>query len=137
MQGKHLHRRIPWAQQPLLSRILPSMPPKSKAAWATQVDDEEASGVQALAPLPAAFGAAEPEAAFPSLGDAAKVVETKADRKKKQQKMSLADFNRCGHEDAVWQLLSAGISSRLAFPAGAGDCGFVAHCKKQHIRLEP
>ena len=67
------------------------MPPKS--AWATQVDDEEESGKQSLAPLPAAF-AAEPEAAFPSLGDAAKVVESKADRKKKQQKMSLADFNR-------------------------------------------
>jgi len=70
---------------------LPSMPPK--AAWATQVDDEEAEGKQSLAPLPAAF-ASEPEAAFPSLGDAAKVVETKATRKKKQQKMSLADFNR-------------------------------------------
>lgn len=68
-------------------------PPKS--AWATQVDDEEAEGKQALPALPAAF-AAEPEAAFPSLGDAAKVVESKAERKKKQQKMSLADFNRWG-----------------------------------------
>ena len=66
-------------------------------AWATQVDTEEAEGAAALPALPATFKAAgkAPES-FPSLGDAAKVVETKAEKKKKAQKMSLAEF-RCAH----------------------------------------
>lgn len=69
------------------------MPPKM--AWATQVDTEEAEGAAALPALPATFKAAgkAPES-YPSLGDAAKVVETKAEKKKKAQKMSLAEF-RC------------------------------------------
>ena len=69
-----------------------------KMAWATQVDAEEADGAAALPALPAAFKsfkAAGPVDAFPSLGDAVKVVETKAEKRKKAQKMSLADFNRC------------------------------------------
>ena len=66
-----------------------------KMAWATQVDAEEADGAAALPALPATFKAAGPVDAFPSLGDAVKVVETKAEKRKKAQKMSLADFNRC------------------------------------------
>ena len=61
-----------------------------KMAWATQVDAEEADGAEALPALPAAF--AEPTA-FPSLGDAVKVQETKAEKKKRAQKMSLADLH--------------------------------------------
>ncbi len=75
--------------------ISASMTTKKAAAWATQVDNEEnGTGEAGLAPLPAAF--AVEETLYPSLGDAAKVVESKADKKKKQakNKMSLADFNR-------------------------------------------
>ena len=64
-----------------------------KMAWATQVDAEEADGAEALPALPAAF--AEPTA-FPSLGDAVKVQETKAEKKKRAQKMTLSELhNRC------------------------------------------
>ena len=68
-----------------------------KMAWSTQVDAEEADGGAAALPaLPATFKvkAAIPADAFPSLGDAVKVVETKAEKRKKATKMSLADFNR-------------------------------------------
>ena len=70
------------------------MTTKKAAAWATQVDNEENGGDSELAPLPAAF--AVPETLYPSLADAVKVVETKAEKKKKQakNKMSLADFNK-------------------------------------------
>lgn len=72
------------------------MASKKPAAWSTQVDNEEdGTGETELTPLPAAFAASAE--LYPSLGDAAKVVETKADKKKKQAKnkaMSLADFNR-------------------------------------------
>ena len=61
-----------------------------KMAWATQVDAEEADGAEALPALPAAF--AEPTA-FPSLGDAVKVQETKAEKKKRAQKMSLSELH--------------------------------------------
>ncbi len=61
-----------------------------KTAWATQVDAEEADGAEALPALPAAFAAST---AFPSLGDAVKVQETKAEKKKRAQKMSLADLH--------------------------------------------
>lgn len=91
----------------------------AKSAWATQVDDEEESGTAGLAPLPAAFGAAEPEAAFPSLGDAAKVVETKADRKKKQQKMTLADFNRWGNGSFEMQLRILLLTTAASLLRGA------------------
>lgn len=73
------------------------MASKKPAAWSTQVDNEEdGTGETELTPLPAAFAASAE--LYPSLGDAAKVVETKAEKKKKQakNKMSLADFKRQG-----------------------------------------
>ena len=68
-----------------------------KAAWSTIVEDEEAEeNAVALPAQPATYKvrAAIPVEAFPSLGDAVKVVETKAEKRKKATKMSLADFNR-------------------------------------------
>ena len=65
-----------------------------KTAWSTQVDAEEANGAAALPALPAAFQA---ESAFPSLGDAVKVQETKAEKRKKAQKMSLSELHSRWH----------------------------------------
>lgn len=78
--------------------------PPSSGAWAAQVDEEEEANGGELAPVPVGGGSDFPALggsteAFPSLGETAATKETKKERKKRQQKMSLGAFVAAGRKE--------------------------------------
>lgn len=65
----------------------------TSGAWANQVDEEEQDrGGELEAPTSKPVATFSQNAAFPSLGEAAKKKDNKKDKKAKPTKMNLADF---------------------------------------------
>jgi len=79
--------------------------PPSSGAWSNQVDEEEEANGGELAPPPAALPAAFPilggKTAFPALGEALSMKDSKKERKQKKvkQAMSLGAFVAAGKKE--------------------------------------
>jgi len=77
----------------------------TSGAWSNQVDEEEAENGGELAPPPAALPAAFPtlggKTAFPALGEAVSMKDSKKERKQKKvkQTMSLGAFVAAGRKE--------------------------------------